>query len=107
MHEIEIPDLSGLSRDAKILFLIRLGYAYSIRLRGNYDQLNVDLDASLRGTNESAHRLFQGLLGLMLDRPDRIPDQTILLILRDLAKEAGFELDFAAALSEAWAQSSH
>ncbi|MDB0568290.1 hypothetical protein ACYT85_24370 [Ralstonia solanacearum] len=101
MQEIDQTTFDGIPIESRLLFFANLGFFFSMQVRGIYASGSTHSDSTLRAVNETTHRLFQCLKGLARGGGNRMPEETVLKMLQDVAGEGGLEEEFLWAVSEA------
>lgn len=101
MQEIDQKTFDSMPVESRILFFANLGFFFSMQVRGIYASGSSHSDSTLRAVNETTHRLFQCLKGLAKGGSNRMPEETVLRMLQDIAIEGGLEQEFIWAVSEA------
>ncbi|MEF9406825.1 MULTISPECIES: hypothetical protein [Ralstonia solanacearum species complex] len=101
MQEIDQATFDGIPIESRLLFFANLGFFFSMQVRGIYASGSTHSDSTLRAVNETTHRLFQCLKGILRGGGNRMPEETVLKMLQDIAREGGLEKEFLWAVSEA------
>ena len=82
---------ASLNEDQKIVFLARLGIEISILARNFYSCVEVAiLKAALNSINEINHKIYPNILSRVARSPDAYPDELLIRMLYDMAKQSGF-----------------
>lgn len=87
-------------KNSKLIFFSSLGYFFSIQVRGLYGERLICEEKKIRAINEFSHRVFQQLRGIAKDDDSRTPEDIIMKVLWDIAREGGLEQELVWALSE-------
>ncbi len=94
-------NISDLNTAERLQFFINTGFYFSMQIRGKYGLHAQHEDHEYRSINECFHRIFQCLRGIDDSQEPRMPDDTVLLMLNDIAKEANLQEELNCAIEEA------
>lgn len=97
-------NISGLNTAERLQFFINTGFYFSMQIRGKYSLHDLHAqheDREYRAINECFHRIFQCLRGIGDSHEPRMPDDTVVLMLNDIAKEANLQEELNWAIEEA------
>ncbi|WP_013207477.1 hypothetical protein [Ralstonia solanacearum] len=97
MQEVDQTTFDGMPIESRLLFFANLGFFFSMQVRGIYASGSTHSDGTLRNDAPSLpvpERACEG-------GGNRMPEETVLKMLQDVASEGGLEEEFLWAVSEA------